>query len=82
MVRNVTEHNSIGSIFDMSFVHLPLQLVIPGLLLIIAFLNSRENLTGTKCEKDQYLIRSRLNFLKSFVLVRNLLKTLLASILN
>jgi spore germination protein KB len=53
MVRNVTEHNSIGSIFDMSFVHLPLQLVIPGLLLIIAFLNSRENLTGTNLKKTE-----------------------------
>ncbi|GAA3332551.1 hypothetical protein GCM10020331_093130 [Ectobacillus funiculus] len=52
MARNVTEHYSIGSIFDMTYVHFPLQFVIPSLLLVIAFLNSRENVTGTKCEKN------------------------------
>lgn len=52
MVRNFTEHYHIGSIFDMSYVHLPLQFVIPSLLLVIAFLNSSENLTETKGEKN------------------------------
>lgn len=53
MVRNVTEHNDIGMRFDMTYLHLPLQFVIPGLLLVIAFLNSHKSLTGTKCEKTE-----------------------------
>ncbi|UNT71697.1 GerAB/ArcD/ProY family transporter (plasmid) [Bacillus sp. N447-1] len=42
MARNFAEHSSIGLIFDMTYVHLPLQFVIPGLLLMIAFLNPRK----------------------------------------
>lgn len=53
MVRNVTEHNDIGMRFDMTYLHLPLQFVIPSLLLVIAFLNSHKSLTGTKCEKTE-----------------------------